>query len=84
MTTSGIRQKLFDYLQVADDKKVEAIYSILSEEVEVEANSINWGNKSFIDELDSRSADYKNGNIVAQSWEQATAQILGNTQKGKG
>ncbi len=79
MNASSIRQKLFDYLQVADDKKVEAIYSILEEEVE--ANEINWNENHFVAELDKRTAEYKNGTIKPQSWEDAKAQVLGSIQK---
>ena len=46
MNTPSIRQKLVDYLQVADDKKVVAIYSILEEEIE--ANAIDWNNKLLV------------------------------------
>ena len=79
MNTSSIRQKLFDYLQVADDKKVEAIYSILEEEIE--ANTINWNEKHFLNELDKRTSEYKNGTIKAQSWNEAKAQVLESIQK---
>ena len=82
MTTSSIRQKLFDYLQVADDKKVEAIYAILEEEIE--ANTIDWNDKGFINELDKRTTAYKNGTIIAQSWEEAKAQVLGSIQQQRG
>ena len=78
MNNSSIRQKLFDYLQVADDKKVEAIYSILEEEIE--ANTINWKDKNFIAELDKRTSEYKTGTIKAQSWDDAKAQVLGSIQ----
>lgn len=33
MTTVAIRQKLSNYLQVADDKKVKAIYALLEDEI---------------------------------------------------
>ena len=82
MNTSSIRQKLFDYLQVADDNKVEAIYSILEEEIE--GYSIDWNDKNLIAELDKRTVDYKNGTIKAQSWEEAKLQILGSIQKIRG
>ena len=34
MTTATIRQKLHNYLEVADDKKVRAIYTMMETEVE--------------------------------------------------
>jgi hypothetical protein len=82
MNAISIRQKLFDYLQVADDKKVAVIYSILEEEIE--ASAIDWNNGKFIQGLDSRTAEYKNGTIKAQSWDEAKAQVLGSIQNKRG
>ena len=82
MNTSSIRQKLVDYLQVADDKKLEAIYSIL--EGEIKKNVMNWEDTQLIKELDKRTADYKNGTVKAQSWDEAKAQILGSIQQQRG
>ncbi len=33
MTTSAIREKLYDYIRVADDKKIKAIYMMLEDEI---------------------------------------------------
>jgi len=34
MTTATIRKKLHDYINIADDKKVEAIYTIVEDDLE--------------------------------------------------
>lgn len=34
MTNTAIRQKLHNYLEIADDKKLEAIYTIMENEIE--------------------------------------------------
>ena len=34
MTVTAIRQRLIDYLEDADDKKVKAIYTLLEEDIE--------------------------------------------------
>lgn len=81
MNTLSIRQKLFDYIQGADDKKVEAIYSILEEEIDT--NTINWEDTGFIKELDNRTAEYKNGTLKAQSWDEAKIQVLSSIQNQK-
>ena len=54
MITSDIRQKLVNYLQVADDKKVKAIYAIM--ENDIRANSLVYENE-IKKELDQRYAD---------------------------
>jgi putative addiction module component (TIGR02574 family) len=78
MTATSTRQKLYDYIRVAEDKKVKAIYTMLEEEIE-EAHNY-WNDKDFIKELDKRSADYKTGKIKAVPWEEAKAQILNSTK----
>lgn len=53
------RQKLHDYIEVAEDDKVDALYTILKEEVE---ESYEWWNdEELIIELDRRSDDLKSG-----------------------
>ena len=52
MTTIAIREKLQDYIRVADDKRVKAIYNLLEEEI-TETNEW-WKDTVFTKELDSR------------------------------
>lgn len=52
MDNTAIRNKLYDYMRVADDKKISAIYHLL--ESEIEQTNEWWKNKKFTAELDSR------------------------------
>ena len=52
ITTLGIREKLYDFIRIADDKKVKAIYMMLEDEITEEIEW--WKNNEFIDELDRR------------------------------
>jgi hypothetical protein len=74
MTTAAIRQKLYDYIRFAEDKKVKAIYTMLENEVEEVYD--HWNDANFLAELDKRSADYKNGTVKGIGWEEAKKQIL--------
>jgi hypothetical protein len=74
MTTTNIRHKLYDYIRVAENKKVKAIYTMLEEEIEEVYD--HWGDKNFIAELEKRSADFKSGKIKGVKWEDARARIL--------
>jgi hypothetical protein len=58
MTTVTIRKKLSDYLKVADDKKVKAIYALVSDEIE--QSKLIYPEELKI-ELDKRFDDYKKG-----------------------
>jgi len=78
MNTSTIRQKLYEYIRVADDKKVKAIYTI----VEGEVNELCewWNDKDLITEFDYRSADLKSGKDKGTPWEKAKEELL-NSRK---
>jgi hypothetical protein len=74
MDTLTIRQKLYEYISKADDKKVKAIYTI----IESDLNEFYewWNDKDLIAELDQRSADLKSGKDKGQSWEGVKKQLL--------
>lgn len=67
MTTAAIRQQLRNYLEVADDKKVKAIYTMVEDEINTEAN--DW-DKDFIKELEHRSKSFVAGTAKTYSWEE--------------
>jgi len=52
MATLSIREKLYDFIRIADDKKVKAIYKLLEEDI-VQTNEW-WKNTGFTKELDNR------------------------------
>ncbi len=81
MTTATIRQKLHSYLEVADDKKVKAIYAIM--EADVEESAVEYS-KEFKAELNKRYADYKSGKakmITEQQSRQRIQKILKSARK---
>ena len=51
-TAASLRDRLYDYIRVADDKKLYAIYSLLENEIAVTREW--WKDKQFVAELDSR------------------------------
>ncbi|ACU04022.1 hypothetical protein [Pedobacter heparinus] len=72
MTTATIRQKLHNYLEVADDKKVRAIYTMMETEVESEMTTYTDELKSV---LDQRFADVRNGDVELVSEEESKQRI---------
>jgi hypothetical protein len=67
MTTTIIRKKLVDYLKVADDKKVKAIYTMVEDEINTAEN--DW-DKNFVKELNRRSKQFKKVNSKVYTWEE--------------
>lgn len=74
MNTATIRQKLHEYISIADDKKVKAIYTI----IESDLNEIYewWNDKDLIAEIDLRSDDLKSGKDKGYLWEEAKKELL--------
>ena len=58
MNTASIRQKLHSYLEVADDKKIKAIYAII--ENDIAESALEYSNE-IKKELDMRYGSYKSG-----------------------
>jgi hypothetical protein len=79
MTTTAIREKLVNYLQVADEKKLKAIYTMVEDEINTAAN--DWDD-DFIKELERRSKSFINGTAKTYSWEE-TKQAAINKAKSK-
>ena len=79
MNTSTIRKKLSEYIKVADDKKVKAIYTI----IESDLNEIYewWNDQELIAELDRRSDDLKSGKDIGHLWEEAKKELLDGRKK---
>jgi hypothetical protein len=77
--SAAIRNKLYDYIRVADDKKLFAIYNLLENEIE-ETNEW-WKDKQFVEELDRRSSALENGSDKGFTIEQLEASI--NKQRTK-
>ncbi len=59
MTIAAIRHKLYDYIRIADSKKIKAIYTILEDEINEETEW--WNDKAFIEELDKHYNAWESG-----------------------
>ena len=58
MTTSSIRERLHQFIETAEEKKVQAIYTLLEDEIEQDA----WEySDEFKADLDRRYEHYKSG-----------------------
>ncbi len=58
-SVTSIRHKLYDYIRVADDKKLSAIYNLLQNEIEDSREW--WKDKIFTTELDRRFTALETG-----------------------
>jgi putative addiction module component (TIGR02574 family) len=60
MTTMAIKQELHNYLEVADSKKLKAIYTMVEDDIHNLEHPAEYST-AFKAELDKRYADYKSG-----------------------
>ena len=72
MDTTAIRQQLHNYLEVAEDKKVKAIYTMMEEEIKESAVEYT---DEFKAKLDKRYADYKSGKAKMISAQESKKRI---------
>jgi len=67
MTTTAIRKKLVNYLKIADEKKIKAIYTIVEDDISTAEN--DW-DKDFLKELNRRSRQFRKGISKSFTWEE--------------
>ncbi len=72
MNAAAIRQQLHNYLEIAEDKKVKAIYTMMEEEIKESAVEYT---DEFKAELDRRYADYKTGKAKMITAEESKKRI---------
>jgi len=80
MATATFRDRLYDYIRYADDKKVKAIYTMVEHEINQKADP--WKDADFINELDQRLAAYEAGEIGASLWADVKHRILSKKEPG--
>jgi hypothetical protein len=68
------KEKLYDFMRVADDKKIKAIYSLLENEI-AESNEW-WQDKSVVAELDKRYKNWQEDKEKGSAVEETKAHLL--------
>jgi putative addiction module component (TIGR02574 family) len=72
MSIAEIRQHLHDYIDIAEDKKLEAIYTLLQDNSIEDDYQLTDEQKA---ELDKRLYDYQNGIGRTYNWDETVAII---------
>lgn len=75
MTTAALREKLHDFINTVDDKKVETIYSIFEDQIAEKYD--HWEDEDFLKEIKSRIDDFESGNDKGLSWDEVKIKARG-------
>jgi len=73
MTTAAIRDKLYDYIKLADEKKLKAIYMMLEDDIEEKLEW--WKDKSFVQELDAEYKEWQSCKAKGHTLDEINASI---------
>jgi hypothetical protein len=81
MNTIEIKQKLHQYIETAQDKKLKAIYTMVENEIDDVINP--WNDPEFAARIESREKSYLNGSAKIYSWDQVQQRAKQSLQKSK-
>jgi hypothetical protein len=79
MKAGAIRDRLYDYIRVADDKKIKAIYMMWEDDIAKEAEW--WNNPAFVSELEKEYEAWDSGKDKGYTLADIKAEIA--SRKGK-
>ena len=71
MSIETIREKLHNFIDTAHDKKVEAIYTLVENDIEEPYD--HGADEEFVVEMKSRIDDFESGADKGLSWEEVKA-----------
>ncbi len=77
MTKSELREKLHEYINIADDRHLEAIYILLEKEI----NSGYVLDEKIVQELNRREQEYLDGAGESYAAEESVEMIRKNLKK---
>ncbi|MCA0396410.1 MAG: hypothetical protein LCH51_03340 [Bacteroidetes bacterium] len=79
MDALAIREKLYDYIRVADDKKIEAIYIMLEDNIKERLDW--WKDKMFVDVLQKEQKAWVAGETKGYSMSEIKSAIANRKKK---
>jgi hypothetical protein len=81
MTTATIREKLYDYIRVADDKKIKAIFMMLEDDISEQIEW--WKDQNVVSELEKRYKAWDTGKEKGYSMQAIDSSIAQLKKKSK-
>ncbi|WP_162847183.1 addiction module protein [Mucilaginibacter gracilis] len=72
MNKATLKQKLHDYIDIAEEKKLKAIYTILESELE---EGKWWNDKETVAELERRTEELRTGKEKGFTWDEIKERV---------
>jgi hypothetical protein len=82
MNSATIRDRLYDYIRVADDKKIKAIYMMLEDDIAVETEW--WNDPALVSELEKEYEAWDSGKDKGYSLADIKSEIVSRRAKKHG
>ncbi len=82
MNAAAIRDRLYDYIRMADDKKIKAIYMMLEDDIAEQTEW--WKDAAFVSELEKEYEAWDSGKDKGYSLAGIKAEIAGRKAKKRG
>jgi hypothetical protein len=79
MDTLKVRQKLHEYIRDAEDEKVEAIYTLIKDQVNERYEW--WNDEEMVAQLDKSEADFRSGKDPGVTWDALKTELLSRRKK---
>jgi murein tripeptide amidase MpaA len=81
MKTSELKEKLHNYIETAQEKKLKAIYTMVEEEIDATADY--WEDEGFVAELHRREKKYLDGTAKTYTLKETVAGVNDAIEKAK-
>lgn len=82
MNAAAIRDRLYDYIRVADDKKIKAIYMMLEDDIAEKAEW--WKDPTLVSELEKEYEAWDSGKDKGYSLNEIKTEIANRKLKKRG
>lgn len=73
MTVGAIREKLSDYILIADDEKIKGMYVLLRNDIE--DDPVWWQNEQLLQEMDTEYDNWKSGKATGYTIDEVSKEM---------